>query len=139
MHRCCVGYTLCRVHWLAVYHPWLTFDVLITEWVTCSTIVLGTSRAGSALLAVYRQWCSFSCGFSCKSVTCVCHGDYLLPGLTGFWVLFFSVGGCHMPVLHLFHLWYRWGFVCTCGASVSCLRVCCRRYGPIQLILGKYY
>lgn len=97
MHCCSVGCTLCRVHWLAVYYPWQTFDVLITAWVTRSTIVLGTSRAGSALLAVYRQWCSLSCGFSCGSVTCVFHGGFLLPGLMGFWVLFSSVGGCHMP------------------------------------------
>ena len=81
---------------LTVYHPWQTFNVLITAWVTCSTIVLGTSCAGSALLAVYWQWCSLSCGFLWGSVTCVCRGGYLLPGLIGFCVLFLSSGGCHM-------------------------------------------
>ena len=64
------------------------FDVLITAWVTRSAMVLGTSCAGSALLAVYRQWCSLSCGFSCGSVTCICCGGYLLPDVIGFCVLF---------------------------------------------------
>ena len=73
----------CRVHWLAVYHPGQTFNVPITAWGTRSIIVLGTSRAGSALLAVYRQWCSLSSGFLCGSVSCVHHGGSLLPGIIG--------------------------------------------------------
>ena len=55
------------------------------------------------------------------------------------WVLclFSSAGGCHMPytLCKWFRVWYRWGFVCTCGAPICCLGVCCRDYGPILLIL----
>ena len=54
---------------------------------------VGHSRSGSALLAVYQQWCSLSCGFPCGSVACVRRGGYLLPGLIGFCVCFHLQAG----------------------------------------------
>ena len=51
---------------LAVYHPCQTFDVLITTWVTCCTIVFGTSCAGSAMVFLV-MWVSVQVCHMCLS------------------------------------------------------------------------
>ena len=44
-----------------------------------------------------------------------------------------------LHVCKWFHLWYRWGFVCTYSASVCCLGIYCRCYGLFPLILCLHY